>query len=244
MKECLCSVITVCYNSEKTIKKTIESVLYQTYQNVEYIIVDGNSTDSTMKIVKEFEPLFNGRMRWISEKDYGIYDAMNKGIQMASGELIGIINSDDFYELDAVEHMVNAMTEAPYQILYGAVRTLKNGVERSIAIGSHLFLREAMIGHPACFVTKKLYDDFGCYDAQYISAADYDFMLRMSENKNVIFKPVYQVIANFSLGGMCASSRAYYDLLKVQKKHQIITGKEYRKTVFKCRIYDFLHGKK
>lgn len=242
MSECLCSIITVCFNSEKTIEKTIESVLNQTYKNIEYLIIDGKSTDRTMEIVKKYEPLFEGRMKCVSEPDKGIYDAMNKGIRMASGKLIGIINSDDYYEPTAVEDMVSAMSDESYQILYGAMRILKDGVERSISIGSHLFLREGMIGHPACFVTKRLYDELGVYDTQFVSAADYDFMLRMAENPNVHFKPVYKLIANFATGGMCASSKAYYDLLKVQKKHGIITEKEYKKIVFKCKIYDFLHG--
>ena len=105
-------------------------------------------------------------------------------------------------------------------------------------------LREEMISHPACFITKQLYNDLGGYDTQFVSAADYDFMLRMSERPEVHFQPVYKLIANFSTGGMCASSKAYYDLLKVQKKHGIIAEKEYKKIVIKCKIYDFLHGKR
>ncbi len=245
MSEKLCTVITVCFNSEKTIEKTIQSVLNQTYKSIEYLIIDGNSSDRTMEIVKQYEPLFEGRMKWISEPDNGIYDAMNKGIRLASGELIGIINSDDYYEIDAVENMMAAMSGEPYQILYGAMRTIKNGIERSISIGSHLFLREGMIAHPACFITKRLYDELGVYDTEFVSAADYDFMLRMADNNpDVHFQPIYKVIANFATGGMCASSKAYYDLLKVQKKHSIISRQEYKKQIFKSKVYDFLHGKK
>ena len=244
MRDILCTLITVCYNSEDTIRRTFESVLNQSYKNIEYIVIDGKSTDGTLGIIKEYELLFEGRMKWVSELDKGIYDAMNKGIYMASGELIGIINSDDYYELDAVEQMVLAMADEPFQILYGFLRTMNNGVEKSISITSHLFLREEMISHPACFITKSLYQKFGVYDTQFVSAADYDFMLRMSENPNVHFQPVYKLIANFATGGMSASSKAYYDLLKVQKKHGIITEKEYRKSFFKCKIYDFLHGKR
>ena len=116
------SIITVCYNSEKTIRRTIESVLNQTYDNIEYIIVDGASTDQTMDIVKEYEPKFSGRMRWISEPDEGIYFAMNKGIDMAAGELIGLLNSDDTYESNAVKSIRDALVSEPYQILYGFAR--------------------------------------------------------------------------------------------------------------------------
>ena len=91
------SIITATYNSAKTLRDTIESVLNQTYDNIEYIIVDGGSKDDTLEIIKEYEPKFNGRLKWISEKDNGIYDAMNKGIGLASGEVVGILNSDDLY---------------------------------------------------------------------------------------------------------------------------------------------------
>ena len=120
--ESLVSIITPCYNSEKTIEKTIKSVLGQTYKNIEYIIVDGGSSDSTIDIVKKYEMLFEGRMKVISEKDDGIYDAMNKGILNATGKLIGIVNSDDYYEADAVETVVKNMEEDEYQVLYGLLR--------------------------------------------------------------------------------------------------------------------------
>ena len=99
------SVITVCYNSKKTIEDTIKSVLNQTYQNYEYIIIDGCSTDGTIDLVKSYIPKFNGRLTFISEPDKGIYNAMNKGIRKATGDLICLLNSDDYYELDAFETM-------------------------------------------------------------------------------------------------------------------------------------------
>ena len=113
------SIITVCFNSEKTIRRTIESVLYQTYPNIEYIIVDGKSTDGTVDIVKEYLPAFQKRLRYVSERDKGIYDAMNKGIRLSAGDVIGIINSDDFYEPDAVENIVKYADRGSCQVLYG-----------------------------------------------------------------------------------------------------------------------------
>lgn len=242
MNNKLCSIITVCYNSEKTIKRTIESVLNQTYHNIEYLIIDGASTDGTIAIIKEYEMKFQGRMKWISEPDDGIYYAMNKGISIAKGELIGIINSDDYYEDNAVEIMIDAMTDEPYQVIYGMTNCWKSDKLESTSITYHTFLNDRMISHPACFVTSKLYKDYGCYDTEFVSASDYDFMLRMSEKEDVVFRPIPKLIANFTSGGMCASSKAYYDLLKVQKKHSIISEKEYKKTVTKCKIYDFIHG--
>lgn len=233
------SVITVCYNSAATIRKTIESVLRQTYGNIEYIIVDGASKDGTLSIIEEYRSVFGGRLKIISEPDKGIYDAMNKGIRMAAGTLIGILNSDDFYEPMAVEHMVNAMTGEKYQILYGFVRSLKNGQEYSIERHSYKFLHEGMIEHPACFVTKSVYDDFGCFDTQYISAADYDFMLRMRRITEVKFYPTDHLITNFALGGMSASAAAWLDLLKLRRNHGIISDKEYKKEILKDKLYTF-----
>ena len=98
------SLITVTYNSSRTLRDTIVSVLAQTYQDIEYIIIDGLSEDNTIEIIKEYEPQFEGRIRWVSEKDTGLYDAMNKGFRMATGEIIGIINSDDLIaETTAIE---------------------------------------------------------------------------------------------------------------------------------------------
>ena len=99
------SIITVCYNSEKTIRRTFESVLSQSFTDYEYIVVDGNSKDSTVEIIKEYEPKFNGRMHWISEPDNGIYDAMNKGIRMAKGDFINMMNSDDQIAPNALQYV-------------------------------------------------------------------------------------------------------------------------------------------
>ena len=98
------SLITTTYNSSATLRDTMESVLSQTYTDVEYIVVDGASSDGTVEIIKEYEPRFGGRMRWISEKDKGLYDAMNKGIGMATGDIVGILNSDDFFTSNTVLH--------------------------------------------------------------------------------------------------------------------------------------------
>ncbi len=227
MENSLVSIVTVCFNSEKTIERTIKSVLNQTYKNIEYIIIDGASTDHTLEIVKRYEPYFEGRMTIVSEKDNGIYDAMNKGIQRAKGSLIGIINSDDFYEENAVETIVNHMSQEKYQILYGMTRILKNEMEESISICSHHFLKERPMSHPACFVAKEIYNDFGGYDLKYPYVADYDFLLRMQKQKAVSFIPVYQLIVNFSLGGACASDGAYQDLIKMQRDYGMITKQRY-----------------
>ena len=106
------SLITVTYNSNKTLSDTLQSVLGQTYSDIEYIIVDGASKDGTVSIIKEYEPKFQGRMKWISERDNGLYDAMNKGIRMATGDVVGVINSDDFYHrADILQNVADAFKD-------------------------------------------------------------------------------------------------------------------------------------
>ena len=117
------SIITITFNSAITLRDTIQSVFSQSYPNIEYIIIDGSSTDDTVSSIHEFEPQFNGRMRWISEPDKGLYDAMNKGIRIATGDIVGIINSDDFYHrTDIITKVVESFQDTHTQAVYGDVR--------------------------------------------------------------------------------------------------------------------------
>lgn len=111
----LISIITVVYNGEKYLEQTIQSVINQTYKNIEYIVIDGGSTDGTLDIIKKYEEHIS---YWVSESDKGLYDAMNKGIGVAKGELIGMINSDDWYELEAVEIMAEAYKNNPTKVYF------------------------------------------------------------------------------------------------------------------------------
>lgn len=230
------TIITPCFNSEGTIRKTIESVLHQTYHEIEYLIIDGASTDATLKIAHSYESAFEGRMHIFSEKDEGIYYAMNKGIGLAKGELIGIVNSDDYYEPDAVEHIVKNRSRAPYQILYGFERILKEGQETAVVINHHTNLANQMITHPTCFVTKKLYEDKGVFNTDYRYSADYEFMLRMYQDKQVEFTPVYEIISNYALGGASGTGEAYLETNKLLLDFGTITKKQYRFIVWKYKL--------
>ena len=116
------SVITATWNSGKTLRTTLDSVLNQSYPDIEHIIVDGGSTDNTMEIIREYEPRYNGRLRYISEPDKGLYDAMNKGIRMATGEVVGILNSDDFYtSSDVVEKLEKELATNRVDAVYGDI---------------------------------------------------------------------------------------------------------------------------
>ena len=221
------SIITVCFNSEKTIERTIKSVLDQSYQDYEYILVDGASSDRTLEIIHQHEPLFQGRMKLISEPDKGIYDAMNKGIQAASGELIGIVNSDDYYEKDALEKIARAYQGYDYTIIYGLVRSVTDGKEVMVYLKNHEFLEKDMITHPSCFITKKLYERFGMYSLKYPYSADYELMLRVKKEKEVRFIKTYEIITNFSTGGVSNSVKAYRDTLRLLHEYQLIPNKRY-----------------
>ena len=178
------SIITVCFNSSKTIRRTIESVLQQNFNDWKYIIVDGASSDDTIDIVNSYKTFFKqGQLQIISEPDRGIYDAMNKGIALSHGELVGIINSDDWYEKDCFETVWKEYLKSKEKdvVIYGAVREFCDNIEERTVIYSHNFLKDRMIAHPACFISKSVYEKIGNYDCKYSLGADYDWMLRALE---------------------------------------------------------------
>ncbi len=238
----LFTIITVCYNSQKTIEQTMQSVLHQTCQDYEYIVVDGASTDGTMELIRRYEPLFKGKMKWISQQDQGIYDAMNKGIREASGELIGIVNSDDYYEPDALSIMKSLYTGYEYSILYGAVRVIEDGREKMVYIRNHEFIERNMITHPSCFISKKIYDTFGSYSLKYPYSADYEFMLRIRREKGIRYFKTYNIITNFNDGGVSGSRKGYLDTMKLLYHYHLISRKQYYYEMIKTRLMIWIVG--
>jgi len=203
------SIITVCYNSEKYIRFAIESVLNQTYENIEYIIVDGNSSDATVDIVRSYESLFNGRMRWVSEKDEGIYDAMNKGIALATGDMIGILNSDDSYiNSIVITKVVECFREKYVDAVYGDLLYIRannnDRIQRYWKSGlykKNAFMWGWMPPHPAFFVRKGVYEKFGCFNTNFTSAADYEFMLRIIHKGNIKVAYLPEILVKMRIGG-------------------------------------------
>ena len=241
MSEILVTILTPCYNSGRTIEKTLECIENQTYKNIEYIIVDGGSTDDTLKIIEHHKNRLPKKFKLISEQDNGIYDAMNKGISLASGKLIGIVNSDDWYENDTVEKIVSHYQGNLYEVVYGMQRTYLNGKEKAVFIYHHDYLSQQMITHPTCFVTADTYRDFGAFDLSFCSAADYDLMLRYYESGKVVFTPVYDILSNFQLGGMSSSQIGVRENAKIRYNRGYLSRKKYWFILIKSYIYDLIH---
>ena len=193
----LVSIITIVYNGEKHLEHTIQSVLNQTYQPIEYIIIDGGSTDNSLSIIKRYE---HRLAYWISEKDNGISDAFNKGLRRASGEFIGLINADDWYEPDTVEKVVAEIGNN--DIVYGDMKLYKTGQVDFVLKGNHLYLaKEMTINHPTVFVKKSCYENFGLFDERYKCAMDYELLLRMM-TRHCKFKYIPSILANMRWDGM------------------------------------------
>jgi glycosyltransferase involved in cell wall biosynthesis len=198
------SIITVCYNSIKTIRPTIQSVLSQIDISLEYIIIDGNSTDGTLGIVKEYAEKYPKIIKWVSEPDKGIYDAMNKGILMSTGEIIGILNSDDFYASEKVLSLVDKIiTTTKIDSCYGNLLYIKNsrsyrywrsGRRKSFKYGW-------MPPHPAFFIKKDVYEKYGLFRLDCGVNSDYELMLRFLEKFNISTVWIDEVFVYMNAGG-------------------------------------------
>ena len=205
------SLITVTYNSGKTLSCTIESVLSQSCSNIEYIIVDGASKDNTVSIIKEYEPKFNGRMKWISERDKGLYDAMNKGIRMATGDVVGILNSDDLFMDDKVLADVAAAFDGQTDAIFGnlyfvnqedvnqIVRVWKGSSYKSFKSGWHP-------AHPTFYVRKEVYEKYGGFDTTFDVSADFELMLRLIEKNGIYTKYLDRYMVRMRMGGESTGS--------------------------------------
>ena len=181
------SIITATFNSGKTVRDTFVSVLNQTYNDYELIVVDGGSKDDTVDILRHYELIFNGRMKWISEPDRGIYDAMNKGIAMATGDVVGILNSDDFYTSNGILRKVAiTMQDKNIDAVYGDVHYVHdNDLRKCVRYYSSKPFRRVwmrfgfMPAHPSFYCRREVYEKYGTFDLSYKVAADFECLLRL-----------------------------------------------------------------
>lgn len=204
-KEYKISIITVCYNSAKTIKDTFESVLNQKYENYEYIVVDGKSNDGTLELIKEYEEKFNGKMKYISEKDKGIYDAMNKGIKLSTGDIVGLLNSDDYYKNNEVLSKINESLQQDYDGVFGNLIMLEdkqlNIPERELISGNGNYHFGWVPLHPTLYLKKQIYNEIGLYNQKYPIAADYDFMIRLLKQEKYKLNYINDYLVSMRSGG-------------------------------------------
>jgi glycosyltransferase involved in cell wall biosynthesis len=200
------SIVTICYNNASTIEDTLKSVVNQNYANIEYIIIDGRSTDNTIQIVEKYR---SGISKIISEPDEGIYFALNKGIACATGEIVAILHSDDFYpDNNVITEVVKAFKESRADTVYGDLqyvdRKNTNDIKRYWKSGSYspgLFIKGWMPPHPAFFVKKKCYEQFGSFNTLLKSAADYEFMLRLLHKNKCSTFYIPKVLVKMRTGG-------------------------------------------
>lgn len=194
------SIVTITYNSENTLEETIKSMVAQNYDNLEYIIVDGGSTDSTLDIIKKYEGVVT---KFVSEKDEGISDAFNKGIKMATGDIVGIINSDDML-FDGALDKLNECYDADTDVYYGNALIIKENGEKSHILNSCADLSGMPYGfcivHPATFVAKRAYDKYGLFDKNLRCCMDYDLLLRFYK-EGASFKYIDETLSVYRMGG-------------------------------------------
>lgn len=202
------SIVTSTYNSAATVRDTFDSVLSQTYKNYEYWVIDGGSKDNTLDIIKEYEPKFEGRMKWVSERDKGIYDAMNKGFMKSTGDVLMLINSDDLFARPDVLQLVNDKFEqnpdvdGVYADLYyvsqhnvqNIVRVWETGNQRPFAKGW-------LPAHPTFYIKREVYLKYGYFDLSYPLAADFELMLRFVDGHGIKLTYLEEHLVRMRLGG-------------------------------------------
>jgi hypothetical protein len=216
----LVSIITVVFNAQNTIGKTIESVINQTYENVEYLIIDGGSTDGTVEILEQY---INTIDYWVSEPDRGIYDAMNKGIRAATGDIIGILNADDWYEDDTVAVSVGALQSDQYDYSYGSIKYHRGtDVMTIIPLKAEKFETSVYFKmaypHISAFIRKEVYKSVGLFDTSFKIAGDHDMIVRIFLN-GFRGTQIDNILAHALDEGISSDFSSNLESFNVAKKH-------------------------
>ncbi|MDD2598640.1 MAG: glycosyltransferase family 2 protein [Kiritimatiellae bacterium] len=209
------SLITACYNSVDVISHAMDSVLAQSYTDVEYIVVDGGSSDGTVEVIKAYEERFEGRLRWVSEPDQGLYDALNKGIRMATGEVVGILNGDDFFRHGSVLEEVAKSFSDDVDAVYADIRFVKgeklDQVTRyySAKRWKPWMLRWGyMPPHPTFYCRREKFEELGFYKLDYQIAADYELLIRFLWKGGLKTRYINDALIDMRLGGLSTNGVA------------------------------------
>lgn len=229
----LLSIITPSFNSEKTIERTLKSVLMQDFKDYEYWIIDGGSTDSTCNIIKKYEALFEGKLQWLSEPDKGIYDAFNKGITKSTGNYIWIVNSDDWVEplaFTVIAKIIQSyQNKDEYPVISGAMNfCTKDGVKIRISKSSkeraaYCYKCDAMgVTHPATIVPRWIYEKYGSFDCNFHIIGDLDWFHRIYvQNVPILF--IDDILTNMSDGGISH----HFDYSKYARDYWLFLNRKY-----------------
>ena len=218
------SIITITYNAVRLVEQTLLNVLSQSYPNIEYIVIDGGSTDGTVDIIRRYE---SGLAYWVSEPDKGIYDAMNKGIRMATGDVVGLLNSDDFYTSnDVLEHVARALSDPNVDAIYGDIHYV-NDDDLTHCVryySSRVFSRGLMrLGfmpaHPSFYCRRTIYEKYGTFDTSLRVAADFENLLRLIFINRIRMKYIPEDFVTMRTGG--ASSSGMVSHKRILKEHMV-----------------------
>ncbi|MCL1888013.1 MAG: glycosyltransferase [Kiritimatiellaeota bacterium] len=241
----LISIITVCRNAGDALRKTAESVLAQTLapERLEYIVVDGASDDGTMDFLKSLEPRFNGRLRWVSEPDAGIYDAMNKAVKMARGEFVNMLNAGDWHGPDVCERVAAKIAAEPGGTLYYPATRYWRMNEKKLVwhhdeLGAPGFVAQCEICHQSWFLRRDAHDRVGLYDQnRYCLAADFDLLCRLF-NAGETFVPVPDARVNFIPGGLSETCRALclVEAKVIRQRHNIRRDPWFKRIAYPLRL--------
>lgn len=211
------SIITICYNAGRTLERAMQSVISQQYPLLEYIIIDGGSTDATMDIVRNNS---SHLAYWVSEPDKGISDAFNKGIKKATGDIIGLLNADDWFQPNTFQLVSQHFAKA--DVLHGKMQYWTNGQKEYMVEGNHTLLpKEMTLNHPTVFVKKEVYAKWGVFNTDYRFAMDYDLLLRFYMH-DVSFFYINEVLTNMSFEGV--SDKYWKRATKESKRAKIANG--------------------